>query len=146
MTASAKAIDKVLIYATWNEKLLVFSEPENPDMPLQVPGGTVDDGEAIQAAAYREFHEETGILKTSGMRSLESVTYEYIEPTHTETHHRHCFHLPLDGSFPDQWYHYEMFPCDGNKPILFKLFWLPLIEASARIGLGMGKSITKIGL
>nr|WP_247880046.1 NUDIX domain-containing protein [Brucella pituitosa] len=60
MTASAKAIDKVLIYATWNKKLLVFSAPENPDMPLQVPGGTVDDGEAIQAAAYREFHEETG--------------------------------------------------------------------------------------
>ena len=51
MTTSTKAIDKVLIYATWNGKLLVFREPENPDTPLQVPGGTVDEGEEIQGAA-----------------------------------------------------------------------------------------------
>ncbi|MCV9908402.1 NUDIX domain-containing protein [Brucella sp. HL-2] len=146
MTTSTKAIDKVLIYATWNGKLLVFREPENPDTPLQVPGGTVDEGEEIQSAAYREFHEEIGIFKTSGMRHLETLTYNYIEPFHIETHRRHCFHLPLSGKFPEEWHHYEMFPCDGNKPILFKLFWLPLLEASARIGLGMGKSITKIGL
>lgn len=146
MTTSPKAIDKVLIYATWDDKLLVFSEPENPDVPLQVPGGTVDKGETMLAAAYREFHEETGILRISGMRSLETVTYEYVEPTHTETHLRHSFHLPLEGEFPDQWHHYEMFPCDGNQPILFELFWLPLLEARARIGWGMGKSITKIGL
>ncbi|MFC7064496.1 NUDIX hydrolase [Brucella rhizosphaerae] len=146
MTTSNKAIDKVLIYATWNSNLLVFCEPENPDVPLQVPGGTVDEGETMQAAAYREFHEETGILRAIGMNYLETVKYEYIVPTQTETHIRHSFHLPLNGRFPNQWHHYEMFPCDGNKPILFELFWLPLEEARARIGLGMGKSITKIGL
>ncbi len=61
MTPPARPIDKVLIYATLRERLLVFAEPDSPQMPLQVPGGTVDPGEDVHLAAYREFEEETGI-------------------------------------------------------------------------------------
>lgn len=67
MTVTIQPIDKVLIYATWNDRLLVFEEPDFPETPLQVPGGTVDAGEDILAAAYREFAEETGLLYDDGM-------------------------------------------------------------------------------
>ena len=38
MTVTIQPIDKVLIYATWNDRLLVFEEPDFPETPLQVPG------------------------------------------------------------------------------------------------------------
>lgn len=52
---------KVLIYATASRGLLVFSEPDFPEIPLQVPGGTIDAGEDPLPAARREFSEETGL-------------------------------------------------------------------------------------
>lgn len=52
---------KVLIYATWRGRLLVFDEPDFPEIEFQVPGGTVEPGEATATAALREFTEETGL-------------------------------------------------------------------------------------
>lgn len=48
---------KVLIYGTSSSGLLVFDEPEFSEVPIQVPGGTVDPDEDIFEAARREFHE-----------------------------------------------------------------------------------------
>jgi len=141
-----KVIDKVLIYATRNEQILVFQEPDYAHIPLQIPGGTINDGEEPAMAAYREFHEETGILRTSGIRFLECLEYVYFGTATAQVHRRHCFHLPLEGDFPAQWQHYEMFPADEAKPILFNLFWLPFEQAQVQLGLEMEKSITKIGL
>jgi 8-oxo-dGTP pyrophosphatase MutT (NUDIX family) len=58
---------KVVIYATWGDRLLVFRQPDFPDAGIQVPGGTVEDGERIEEAAAREFKEETGL---AGQQSL----------------------------------------------------------------------------
>ena len=55
-------IRKVMIYAMGPRGLLVFREPDFPDVPLQVPGGTVEDGETFEAGACREFAEETGLV------------------------------------------------------------------------------------
>ena len=52
---------KVLIYATWQGRLLVFDEPDFPEIELQVPGGTMEPGESPEVAATREFVEETGL-------------------------------------------------------------------------------------
>ncbi len=51
-------IEKALIYATTSRGLLVFDEPDFPEVPLQVPGGTVEVGEPVIDAARREFGEE----------------------------------------------------------------------------------------
>lgn len=91
-----------------------FEEPDFPETPLQVPGGTVDAGEDILAAAYREFAEETGLLYDDGMIHLETVDYDYPERGQTEPHRRHCFHLRLRNAVPETWDHYEMSPCDGS--------------------------------
>lgn len=144
MTVTIQPIDKVLIYATWNDRLLVFEEPDFPETPLQVPGGTVDAGEDILAAAYREFAEETGLVYDDGMIHLETVDYDYPEQGQTEPHRRHCFHLRLRNAVPETWDHYEMSPCDGSAPILFRLFWLDRLSAQIRLGLGMAKSLSKI--
>ncbi len=144
MAVTIKPIDKVLIYATWNDRLLVFEEPDFPETPLQVPGGTVDGGEDILAAAYREFAEETGLLPSDGMIHLETVDYDYPERGSRELHRRHCFHLKLNTPMPETWDHYEMSPCDGGAPILFRLFWLDRRSAQNRLGLGMAESISKI--
>ncbi|MBR7651635.1 NUDIX domain-containing protein [Brucella oryzae] len=144
MTVTIQPIDKVLIYATWNNRLLVFAEPDFPDTPLQVPGGTVDTGEDILAAAYREFTEETGLLYDDGMIHLESFDYDYLERGQRELHRRHCFHLQLRVATPETWDHYEMSPCDGGAPILFRLFWLDRSSAQNRLGLRMAESLGKI--
>lgn len=55
---------KVLIYATYDAKLLVFREPDFPTVPLQVPGGTLEPNETPLSGAKREFMEETGLSGT----------------------------------------------------------------------------------
>jgi 8-oxo-dGTP diphosphatase len=37
--------NKVIVYVTSADHLLVFRQPEFPEAGLQVPGGTVDHGE-----------------------------------------------------------------------------------------------------
>lgn len=78
-----------------------FEEPDFPETPLQVPCGTVDAGEDILAAAYRESAEETGLLYDDGMIHLETVDYDYPEQGQTERHRRHCFHLRLRNAVPE---------------------------------------------
>ncbi|MBB3398844.1 8-oxo-dGTP pyrophosphatase MutT (NUDIX family) [Rhizobium sp. BK538] len=73
---------KVLIYATWRDRLLGFDEPDFPEVALQVPGGTVETGEDIAAAALREFSEETGILPETPLArsSFMTIAFPRTEP------------------------------------------------------------------
>jgi 8-oxo-dGTP pyrophosphatase MutT (NUDIX family) len=81
-------IEKVLIYATSTRGLLVFDEPDFSEVPLQVPGGTVDPGEVLLEAARREFEEETGLQVESAFRFLGSVAHEVIKEGERLTLHR----------------------------------------------------------
>lgn len=59
---------KVLIYATWRDRILVFDEPGFPEVLWQVPGGTVEADEDVAEAASREFHEDTGLMPPAASR------------------------------------------------------------------------------
>ena len=52
---------KVVTYITSGNALLVFRHPDFPEAGIQVPAGTIEEGEAPEAAALREAFEETGL-------------------------------------------------------------------------------------
>lgn len=132
--------DKVLIYATSLRGLLVFSEPDFPDIPLQVPGGTIDAGETAEAAALREFHEETGVIAPNLhlMGRFDHLAQTRQGPLLLQ---RHCFQTRLSEDFPETWDHVEHYASDGSGPILFRFHWLALDHAKMALGLGMAAAL-----
>ncbi len=135
---------KVLIYGISASGLLVFDEPEFPEVPIQVPGGTVGPNESIFDAAQREFHEETGLFLERGFHHLGTTSYSFLRDGRRHVHERSYFHVTLSNDLPASWCHYEQEPSGGGKPILFRLFWLDLDLASLRLGLGMEEFLDRI--
>ena len=136
---------KVLIYATWRDRLLVFDEPDFPEVALQVPGGTVEAGENVAEAAYREFREETG-LTPGPLTQLGTHDYRFsLKIGGIAFHRRHYFHVDLDGDQPSTWLHRELTPFGGGEPILFRFFWISRAEATMRLGYGMAECLPLIG-
>lgn len=137
-------ITKVLIFATSVRGLLVFDQPDDPGMPLQVPGGTVEPGESPEAAARRELQEETGILARDPPRLLGTTDYAFTKGARRILHRRSVFHLPLPDDLPDVWHHLERTPDGGGGPLRFRLFWIGTDEAQARLGFGMATFLDRL--
>ena len=94
---------KVLAYITRERdgcrELLVFTHRDYPEAGVQVPAGTVEPGEAIEAALFREIREESGLTNLQLARKLAE---------HRETEWgqiRHVFHLIAPNGTPDRWTH-----------------------------------------
>ena len=120
-----KHVAKALTYITREQRLLVFRQPEFPDAGIQVPGGSVEAGEGLEAAALREAHEETGLGELVLQSYLGSVEYELkvdVGPPHL----RHFFHLAYAGSLTPPWQHVELKPSTGGAPVRLELWWEPL--------------------
>jgi 8-oxo-dGTP pyrophosphatase MutT (NUDIX family) len=138
MTSDA---EKALIYAIWRDRLLVFDEPDFPHVLLQVPGGTIEPGENADAAAKREFEEETGLVPRAPLLPLLIQNYRFTRNGRSICHRRHYHVLHLDGEYAQSWQHREMTPFDGGAPIRFRMFWLDLEEAEAKLGYGMADAM-----
>jgi 8-oxo-dGTP pyrophosphatase MutT (NUDIX family) len=110
---------KVYAYITHKDKLLVFNQPDYPDAGIQVPGGSVEDGESIEEAVMREAFEETGLI---GL-----VMGTYLGGQMLKYHHGHFFHLIYPNTPPDTWEHVELHSSDGDPtPVRFSLYWVSL--------------------
>ncbi len=136
----SKRAHKVLIYATSSRGLLVFEEPDFPNLPVQVPGGTIETRETPLQAARREFLEETG-HRIQYLKPL--CVNEYCFEKNGLSHHhiRHCFHGELPKSTPQSWEHFEKYSSEGDTPLLFRYFWIDLDDASRLLGFGMAQAI-----
>ncbi|MGH2604881.1 MAG: NUDIX hydrolase, partial [Dehalococcoidia bacterium] len=117
---------KAFAYITHGDRLLVFSHPLAPDAGIQVPAGTMRDGEQPEDAVLREAAEETGLTDLVLVRYLGEQRYDMTDFGWDEVHHRHFYHLRCTGEPPDVWRNYEPDPADGGELPLFELFWAQL--------------------
>ena len=137
-------IGKALVYGTCRHGLLIFSEPEFPEIPPQVPGGTIGPGETPEAAARREFAEETGQSVTGAMHLLcrDQMRIRADGRAHEVT--RFHFHTRLPDQLPRGWDHWEQFANDGAAPILFRFSWIGLDQAAVMLGPGQAAVIARL--
>jgi ADP-ribose pyrophosphatase YjhB (NUDIX family) len=125
----AKPIDKQKAYAfiTRGDQLLVFSEPDFPEVPIQIPGGTLEQGESPEDGVTREAEEETGLtdLKLVGYLGYSDRTF--VDNGTEKIQRRHFFHLICEQDCPDRWLHDEIHPSEGpHERITFELYWVKL--------------------
>ncbi|MEY9956719.1 NUDIX domain-containing protein [Streptacidiphilus sp. MAP5-52] len=118
--------DKVLAYVVREGKLLVFRHADNSyeEVGIQVPAGSVRDGETPEAAVLREAREETGLTDFKIVSKLGVTEYD-MTPYRREIQHRHVFHLELTEPTDERWMSQE--DHDGvGEPTRFECFWVPL--------------------
>ncbi|MEJ8475783.1 NUDIX hydrolase [Roseibium algae] len=135
---------KAYVYLTCGSKLLVFNEPDSPELGLQVPGGTIDPGESYLIGAQREFIEETGLTLDTAFENFtdQDLPFEalvadrkVIPPTDRPLKGRHLrkmFHASIAQAPKEEWEHFEMTPSNGGPPIRFRLFWIDLFGPTAK--------------
>jgi len=117
---------KVFAYITHDDQLLVFSQPNAPEAGIQVPAGTVEDGETLDIAVLREAFEETGLHGLRLVRFLGEQVRDMADVGKNEVHHRHFYHLRYDGDGPLTWQHLEPDPDHGGEVEPFAFFWVHL--------------------
>lgn len=115
---------KVLAYITWERQLLVFEHVNNPSIGIQVPAGTVEEGEMLEAAVLREAFEETGLNLLTIGSYLGYQKRDMRDYGRSEWHHRYFFHLIFDGESPPRWHHYEKHSSPQRE--LFELYWVDI--------------------
>ena len=114
--------EKVFAYITSSAGLLILRHPHHPEAGLQVPAGTVEPGESLEAAVMREAREETGLSGLKVVRYLGDTVFDASPWGGAPAQRRHFFHLRLLSDAPTRWLHNET---DGGNtaPILFELYW-----------------------
>jgi len=126
----AVTIQKVLAYITRGDELLVFTHRDFPEAGVQVPAGTVEEGETLDSAVLREVHEETGLPPAA----LHIAAYlgSRVWKAGSDSHERHFYHLLLTAETPDTWLHYELHAGTG-EPYAFSFFWVKLKVPSLQL-------------
>ena len=128
-----ETIKKVVAYVTREDELLVFTHRDFPEAGVQVPAGTVEEGETLDAAVLREVHEETGLPPAA--LHIEAYLGNCLWKTGSDNHDRHFYHLRLTAAAPDRWLHDELH-AGTSEPIAFSFFWVKLDDPRLRLAGG----------
>lgn len=123
-------IQKVLAYITRETErgyeILVFRHPYSKGAPIQIPQGTVEEGEPALSALWREVEEETGLTNLALVNQI-AKTPCYCEWLQ-EWQERNVFHLTAPSTTLDDWSHIVTNGLE-DKGLRFEFFWLSLAEA-----------------
>ena len=117
---------KVLVYCVRDGRLLVFRHVDYSweEVGVQVPAGSIKEGEQVEAAALRELREETG-YDCFGIDGILGTTWYDISPYREELQERYFVRAHVTGEIPERWMSQE--DHDGKQaPTRFECFWIPL--------------------
>jgi 8-oxo-dGTP pyrophosphatase MutT (NUDIX family) len=122
--------EKVFAYVTRGSDLLVFQERGFEKFGIQVPAGSPNHDESLEAAVLRETKEETGLGSLSIFRYLGSIEVDQTKYGINEIHRRHFYHLTTSEETPETWCHEEKDPSIRTEftpeCIIFDLWWISL--------------------
>lgn len=107
-------------------RLLLLAHPNQPEAGLQVPAGTMEPGETPEQAVLREAREETDLEHLILVELIGRQTYDARTWGRDELHDRWFFHLRCEQTTAECWSTTEESPSDGDEPVAFELFWVPL--------------------
>lgn len=118
-------VHKAVCCVVQEDALLCF---EHPTAGRQIPKGTVEDGESLDAAFFRELQEESGVEVERQPIALGEfdriVGAGPDERGPLERHVWHVFAVRTDG-LPDRWTHIvQGGPAEAG--LAFRFFWHPL--------------------
>ncbi|HDR7914684.1 TPA: NUDIX domain-containing protein [Bacillus wiedmannii] len=126
---------KVHAYVTREKEgvmqLLVFKHRDIPEAGIQVPGGTVEEGETLEAAILREVQEESGLRHLCIERFL--ADYIILVKEKKEYQKRHFFHVTLLTDVKDDWEHIVS-AGEGDQGLAFCYEWIDIAKCPALAG------------
>ena len=94
--------ERVVVYVTRGDQLLVFDHRDHPEAGTQVPAGGVHEEEALDDAAIREVFEETGVVLDGRPTFL--GTHEHVDGLGRPA--RSSFvQIAAPSTMPDSWQH-----------------------------------------
>lgn len=137
----AEPVKKVIAYVTRGDELLVFTHRDFPKAGVQVPAGTVESGESLDAAVLREVYEETG-LPPAAVR-IQTYLGRRLWEAGPHRHDRHFYHLALTGPAPDTWLHYESH-AGACGPLAFSFYWVSLSDPRLCLAGEQGALLSKL--
>lgn len=98
---------KVLAYIIRNhngrDEILIHEHRDEPEAGVQVPAGTVEIGESLETALYREIFEETGLKELELLRKLDS--YIFFNEYKKEYQERNVYLLQASDPTQNSWEH-----------------------------------------
>jgi ADP-ribose pyrophosphatase YjhB (NUDIX family) len=99
--------------------LLLFTHPDFPDAAIQMPGGSVENGEEIEAALHREIAEETGL---DGLIIVRKLGVSEVPVRDHGILIRHCYLLAAPQGVADEWIHVVQ-GSGEDKELRFAFAW-----------------------
>jgi 8-oxo-dGTP pyrophosphatase MutT (NUDIX family) len=134
---------KVLAYvvrpgASGALEVLVFTHGDDPASGLQVPAGTIDEGESPEEAVLRELAEESGLMNLPIVRMVDR--YTWIHAATGNRHHRHVYRFDGGADLPAAWDHAAVGSIE-EEGLTFCFRWMPVAEAISQLSGDQGRSL-----
>ena len=133
-------VEKVIAYITRafenRTQVLVFEHQDMPEAGVQVPAGTLEPNESLEAAVLREVHEEAGIHFSGKAKQI--GRFKWFRADRNELHYRNVFHLKSDITLKDEWLH-EVSGHGEDHQMIFRFYWMDIEKAEKVLEVDQGK-------